>query len=153
MRFRLLCVDKLRDRNVAALVDEFGMRLRRYHQIDIIEVRASNGADPARAMREEAAALLRHTAPGDHVWLLDRLGAELSSGELSTRLAAAATSGTSAITLVVGGAYGADKSLFERADFVWSLSRLTILHEWARAFVVEQLYRATKIERGEPYHT
>jgi 23S rRNA (pseudouridine1915-N3)-methyltransferase len=153
VRFRLLCVDKVRDANVAALVDEFAKRLRRYHHIDIVEVRASNGTDPARAMREEATALLRHVTPGDQLWLLDRSGEEMSSEELAKRFAAAATAGTSAITLAVGGAYGADRTLFERADMVWSLSRLTILHEWARALVVEQLYRATKIERGEPYHT
>lgn len=153
MRFRLLCVDKLRDLNVAALVDEFTKRLRRYHHIEIVEVRAANGSDPGRAMREEATAVQRHIAPGDHLWLLDRSGDQMSSEELAKRLGAAATAGTSAITLIVAGVYGADRSLFERADFVWSLSRLTILHEWARALVVEQLYRATKIDRGEPYHT
>jgi len=56
------------------------------------------------------------------------------------------------LTLVVAGTYGADRAIVERADFVWSLSSLTFLHEWARAIVVEQLYRAAKIARNEPYH-
>ena len=153
MRFRLLCVDKLRDPNVAALVDEFAKRLSRYHQLEIIEVRAASGTDPARAMREEAAAMLRHVAPADHLWLLDRGGQQMSSEELASRLAMVAIGGTSTVTLAIGGAFGADRTLFERADVTWSLSRLTMLHEWARALVVEQLYRAAKIDRSEPYHT
>jgi 23S rRNA (pseudouridine1915-N3)-methyltransferase len=152
VRYRLLCVDKLRDRHIAALVDEFALRLRRYHQLDIVEIRPSSGSDPGRAMREEAVALLRHVAPTDHLWLLERSGVGMASEELSKRLASAAVNGRSTLTLVVAGPFGCDRALVERADFLWSLSALTLLHEWARALVVEQLYRAAKIERGEPYH-
>jgi 23S rRNA (pseudouridine1915-N3)-methyltransferase len=53
---------------------------------------------------------------------------------------------------VIAGAYGAAPALVACADFRWSLSRLTFLHEWARALVLEQLYRAAKIARNEPYH-
>jgi 23S rRNA (pseudouridine1915-N3)-methyltransferase len=60
--------------------------------------------------------------------------------------------GTSRLTFVVAGTYGADASLLERADVQWSLSPLTFLHEWTRAIVLEQLYRAAKISRNEPYH-
>jgi 23S rRNA (pseudouridine1915-N3)-methyltransferase len=56
------------------------------------------------------------------------------------------------LTLVIAGTYGAAPALLERADFMWSLSQLTFLHEWARMLVLEQLYRAAKIARDEPYH-
>ena len=56
------------------------------------------------------------------------------------------------LTLVIAGTYGAAPALLERAQFRWSLSRLTLLHEWARALVLEQLYRAAKIAANEPYH-
>jgi 23S rRNA (pseudouridine1915-N3)-methyltransferase len=152
VRYRLLCVDKLREPYIASAVDDFVTRLRRYDRVDIEEVRPAGVADAARAMDEEGAALLRRLSPDDRVWLLERRGSELSSEELAKRITSLANDGISRLTLVVAGAFGASASLVERADFQWSLSRLTLLHEWTRALAVEQLYRATKIARGEPYH-
>jgi len=54
--------------------------------------------------------------------------------------------------VVIAGTYGASPELLARATFRWSLSKLTFLHEWARMIVLEQLYRAAKIARNEPYH-
>jgi 23S rRNA (pseudouridine1915-N3)-methyltransferase len=84
--------------------------------------------------------------------LLDRTGDEPSSEDLSRMLAGVSNQGTRRLTLIIAGTYGAASALRERADFVWSLSRLTFLHEWARMIVLEQLYRAAKIARNEPYH-
>jgi 23S rRNA (pseudouridine1915-N3)-methyltransferase len=103
-------------------------------------------------MALEAAAILRAIGPHDHVWLLERSGDELTSFELSQRLERLALEGTSRVTFIVAGTYGAAPELAARADLQWSLSRLTLLHEWARALVLEQLYRATKIAKNEPYH-
>jgi 23S rRNA (pseudouridine1915-N3)-methyltransferase len=83
---------------------------------------------------------------------LDRDGKELSSEELSRTVGNVANRGARRLTLIVAGTYGAHESLRERAEFVWSLSRLTFLHEWARMIVLEQIYRAAKIARNEPYH-
>ncbi len=115
-------------------------------------VRAADGADPDRAMAAEADAILRLLDPADHVWLLERTGSEFSSEELAARLDALALGGTSRVTFVIAGTYGAAPALLERANLRWSLSRLTLLHEWARVIVLEQLYRAAKIAHGEPYH-
>ncbi len=103
-------------------------------------------------MREEAERIVKLIRPDERVWLLDRSGTHLSSIALSERVRATADAGTGRLTLVVAGTYGADKNLRERAEFAWSLSELTFLHEWARAIVLEQLYRAAKIARNEPYH-
>ena len=86
------------------------------------------------------------------LWLLERDGTELSSVELAQHLRALADEGIQRLVLAIAGAYGASEELVARADLRWSLSRLTFLHEWARALVVEQLYRAAKIARNEPYH-
>ncbi len=115
-------------------------------------MRAADGADPQRAMQTEGEAILRLIAPSDHVWLLERTGTEFASDELAERLDALALGGTSRVTFVVAGTYGASPALLARADVRWSLSRLTFLHEWARAIVLEQLYRAAKIAHDEPYH-
>jgi 23S rRNA (pseudouridine1915-N3)-methyltransferase len=86
------------------------------------------------------------------LWLLDREGKQFSSEEFAARMQGLADEGTGRIVFAIGGAYGTGEALRARADVRWSLSRLTLLHEWARAVVLEQLYRSAKIARNEPYH-
>jgi 23S rRNA (pseudouridine1915-N3)-methyltransferase len=118
----------------------------------VTEVKAALGSHPAAAMREEAERVLRAVHDDDCVWLLDRAGKEISSEEFSRKLSTVSNAGTRRLVFVIAGAYGADDLLRKRADYVWSLSKLTFLHEWARMIALEQLYRAAKIGRNEPYH-
>jgi 23S rRNA (pseudouridine1915-N3)-methyltransferase len=152
VRYRLICVDRVRESYIAAAVDDFTQRLRRYAVTEVVEVPAARRSDKGRAVREEGDAVLRRIEPSDVVWLLERTGDELSSVDLSERLATLAVEGVQRLVFVIAGAYGASDALLIRANFRWSLSRLTFLHEWTRAIVLEQLYRAAKIARNEPYH-
>jgi 23S rRNA (pseudouridine1915-N3)-methyltransferase len=149
---RLIAVDRIRTPYVEHACNDFRTRLRPYYALDEIEVRAGNGKDPISTMREEAERVTRHLRDGDRVWLLDRNGTQLSSEALARHLDDVVHDGAQRLTLVVAGTYGADETLRRRAEFVWSLSDLTFLHEWARVIVLEQLYRAAKIVRNEPYH-
>jgi 23S rRNA (pseudouridine1915-N3)-methyltransferase len=149
---RLIAVGKVRERYLAEAVADFRARLRPYHRLEEIEVRAADGGDPERAMRTEGDAILKLLDPTDHVWLLDRGGELFASDELARRIEALPHRGIARLTFVVAGTYGASDALLARADVRWSLSPLTFLHEWARALVLEQLYRAAKIARDEPYH-
>jgi len=142
----------MREPYLVAAADDFRKRIRPYHRLDEVEVRAADGSDPDRAMHAEGEAVLRLLDPADHVWLLERTGTQLASDELATRLDALALGGTSRVTFVIAGTYGAAPALLDRANLRWSLSRLTLLHEWARVIVLEQLYRAAKIAHDEPYH-
>jgi 23S rRNA (pseudouridine1915-N3)-methyltransferase len=152
VKYRLLAVGRIREPYIAQALDDFRTRLRRYESLEEIEIAAAHGDDPQRAMRDEGARIAKYLAPSDQCWLLERTGVALSSVEIAQRLSALADTGISRITFVVAGTYGADAALAGRADFVWSLGPLTFLHEWARAIVLEQLYRAAKIARNEPYH-
>jgi 23S rRNA (pseudouridine1915-N3)-methyltransferase len=152
VRYRLICLDRVRESYVAAAVDDFARRLRRYTPLEVVEVPAARGTDTRRAMGEESGAVLKRIEPGDVVWLLERTGEELTSVDLSERLATLAVEGVRRLVLVIAGAFGASDDLLARANFRWSLSQLTFLHEWTRAIVLEQLYRAAKIARNEPYH-
>lgn len=152
MKMRLAAVGKVRERYVAEAVADFRARLQHYYALDEVEVAAAHGADPARAVNEESARLSALLDPGDVVWLLERTGTELSSEDLARRITALADGATRRLVFVVAGPYGASEELQRRADVRWSLSRLTFLHEWVRALVLEQLYRAAKIARNEPYH-
>ena len=152
MQVRLIAVGKVRERYIAEALADFRARLRPYHRFEEVEVRAADGADPARAMRAEGEAILALLEPTDHVWLLERSGELLTSEEVARRIERLPHEGIARLTVVVAGTYGASEQLLARADLRWSLSRLTFLHEWARALAVEQLYRAAKIARDEPYH-
>jgi 23S rRNA (pseudouridine1915-N3)-methyltransferase len=148
----VIAVGKVRERYVAEALADFRARLRPYHRLEETEVRAADGGDPARAMRAEGEAILKLLDPADHVWLLERTGERLSSEELSRRIERLPHDGIARVTFVVAGTFGASEALLARADVRWSLSPLTLLHEWARALLLEQLYRAAKIARDEPYH-
>jgi 23S rRNA (pseudouridine1915-N3)-methyltransferase len=150
MQLRIAAVGKLRDPAAAAVCAEFRKRLRAYHRVEVAEVRASSGSDPAKAVREEGERLLKAAGDG-MLWALDVAGTELSSEELSEKITALESRGRP-LTLAIGGTFGLAQDVLARADFVWSLSKLTFLHEWARMIVLEQLYRAAKIARSEPYH-
>ena len=152
VQIRVLAVGKMRERYAAQACAEFEKRLRPYYPVEIVEVKASDGGQPVNAMREEAERIAKHVHEDDCVWLLDRTGEQLSSEQLSRMISAVGNEGTRRLTFVIAGTYGAADSLRERADFVWSLSALTFLHEWARMIVLEQVYRAAKIARNEPYH-
>jgi 23S rRNA (pseudouridine1915-N3)-methyltransferase len=139
VHLRLIAVGRLREPYMIAAADDFRARLRSYHRIEEIDVRSDD-------------AILKHVKAADEVWLLDRTGKQLSSEGLAQKLDAMQTHGRSSLTLIVGGADGVPQDVLARADFSWSLSELTFLHEWARIIVLEQLYRAAKIARNEPYH-
>jgi 23S rRNA (pseudouridine1915-N3)-methyltransferase len=96
--------------------------------------------------------LSRKIPPRYKLWALDERGKQLTSDELAEALNRAMNSGEQGIAMIIGGADGLPRDLVARADFVWSLGRLTLPHRLARLIVLEQLYRALSILRGEPYH-
>ncbi|MEO6912477.1 MAG: 23S rRNA (pseudouridine(1915)-N(3))-methyltransferase RlmH [Candidatus Baltobacteraceae bacterium] len=152
MQLRLIVVGKIRESYVGAACENFRKRLRPYYSLEEIEIRPADGSDPRQAIRSEGKRILKVLSPDDRAWLLDRAGRQLSSVALSRHLDEVSRSGVSRLTLIIAGTYGADSALVKRAEFLWSLSELTFLHEWARMIVLEQLYRAAKITRNEPYH-
>lgn len=89
--------------------------------------------------------------PNQYIILLDERGDNLSSPELSKTLEAAFVNGREVI-LIIGGAFGVDQSIREKANLVWSLSRLVFPHELTRLILAEQLYRAYDISHGGKYH-
>jgi len=149
---RVIAVGKIREPYIAQALADFRRRLRPYYDLEELEIKASHGSDGARAIQEESAQILKRVDPGETLWLLDRRGTQLGSEQLAERLIVLADAGAARLTIAIGGTYGASEALRARAQFVWSLSDLTFLHEWARAIVLEQLYRAAKIARHEPYH-
>lgn len=102
------------------------------------------------ARDSESEAIMTRIKPGDFVLLLDERGKNLSSPEFSRLIEREA--GQKPIVIVIGGAYGVNDAIMQRANIVWSLSRLVFPHMLVRLLLTEQLYRAQEIARGGPYH-
>jgi 23S rRNA (pseudouridine1915-N3)-methyltransferase len=104
-----------------------------------------------RAVNEESRRILDHCRPDDYVVLLDERGKQLSSPKLS-QLFVDQFNQSRQVIMIIGGAFGVNASVFERADFVWSLSDLVFPHQLVRLLLTEQIYRAQTIELGGGYH-
>jgi 23S rRNA (pseudouridine1915-N3)-methyltransferase len=96
--------------------------------------------------------ILKKISVTDFVILLDEKGSEVSSQQFATYLNKKAISAVVNLVFIVGGPYGFDESVYQRANDKLSLSRMTFSHQMVRLFFIEQLYRAFTIIKGEPYH-
>ena len=152
MRCTILCVGRL-SRQYAAVYEHYAVMLRPYLSLEVVEVSETPlNQGPQRVLAREGDALVRRMRPGAFTVVLDREGRELSSPELSGILADLKVRGRSDFQFILGGALGLRPDMIAAADLTCSLSRLTFPHQLARCVLVEQLYRAVRIERGEPYH-
>jgi 23S rRNA (pseudouridine1915-N3)-methyltransferase len=152
VRLRLLAVGKDRSGLYAPAVEEYARRLGRYLRFELLEVpEARRHAGTPRAKEEEGEALLERLEARERVVALDERGRELSSLDFA-RQVEEWTRGGRDVTLLIGGAEGLAPRVLARAEERLSLSRLTLAHRLARLVLLEQLYRAMTILRGEPYH-
>jgi 23S rRNA (pseudouridine1915-N3)-methyltransferase len=153
VRLRVAAVGRVKEPHWRAACDEYLKRLRPYATVEVVEVADRDiGADPARAMSAEGADLLRAIPADSYVVALDLGAPELTSEELADRLAELMVRGRSDVTFVVGGSAGLAPAVRERADERLALSRMTLPHQLARVVLLEQVYRAFRIMRNEPYH-
>lgn len=151
MKLTLAAVGRLRP-EYRALADEYAARVARFMEFSEVEVReASRAPSPAVQLREEAARLQDKLPAGSRVIVLDRAGKGLSSEALARELDRWRVAAWP-VCLVIGGSNGLAPELLQSADLAWSLGPLTLPHELARVVVLEQVYRAWTILRGEPYH-
>ncbi|HZX40491.1 MAG TPA: 23S rRNA (pseudouridine(1915)-N(3))-methyltransferase RlmH [Myxococcaceae bacterium] len=152
MKLRVLSVGRDRSGWFEPGVQGYAERVRRYTELELVELPAAKGAlPPADARRREGEALLGKVRPESWLVALDERGTLLDSVELS-RLVATARDAGRELVFCIGGDEGLDPSVRERAWKVVALSRMTLPHRLARLVLLEQLYRAFSILRGEPYH-
>ena len=129
-------------------------RLRKYAGVEWVEVRGASitRRKPAgEVFAVEERALTRELSPRDYVIAMDRTGVARDSKELASWLQERSLS-RNRLAFVIGGPLGLSTQLMDRADEILSLSRLTLTHEMSRLLLLEQLYRACTIIRGEKYH-
>ena len=150
MKYTVVCVGKLKERFWKDACAEYTKRLGAYAKVADIDPAKAGGVDAARD--KEGAAILAALPSRAHVILLAIEGKERSSEELSARLDDLMLRGSSDIAFVIGGSDGVSDEVRARADEMLSFGRITLPHNLARVVLLEQIYRACKISRGEPYH-
>lgn len=158
MKFTVLAIGKLKEQYLRDGVAEFTKRLRVYGGVTITELpesKMSGSGDTAarlQAVNDEGERLLKGIANNAYVVLLDVYGKTTSSEALAARIADLEVRGTSEMVFIIGGAFGVSEALRRRADWRLSFSPMTFTHQMVRLLLIEQLYRACKINRHEPYH-
>jgi 23S rRNA (pseudouridine1915-N3)-methyltransferase len=154
MRARLISVGERMPAWVVAGFAEYKKRLSHELPLELVEIplgARGKGRDPARAIADEGAAVLAALPKDTHVVALDGRGKSWSSERLAEELARWRMGGRD-LAILIGGPDGHATEVFARADQHWSLGPLTLPHMLVRLVVAEQLYRATTMLAGHPYH-
>lgn len=154
MKTLLLLVGKTTDRHIAAGIDDYRERIGHYMPFDIAvipELKNTKAMSPEQQKEREGELIARHIEPQDTVVLLDERGQQMTSPELATWLQKK-QQGARRLVMVIGGPYGFAQRIYDRADELLSLSRMTFSHQMVRLILTEQVYRACTILKGEKYH-
>ncbi|GAB2685044.1 23S rRNA (pseudouridine(1915)-N(3))-methyltransferase RlmH [Mucilaginibacter koreensis] len=155
MKITLLTVGKTEDAYIREGIDKYLKRLKHYTRFEIIdlpELKNTKALSQEQQKNKEAELILKKLTVTDHVVLLDENGQEFNSSQFATYLDKKNISAVQHMVFVIGGPYGFDASVYQRANEKLSLSRMTFSHQMVRLFFTEQLYRAFTIIKGEPYH-
>ena len=158
MKITIVAAGKIKEKYLTSGIAEFLKRLTPFAQVEIREIHeekmpdSPSEAEKAQVLEREGEKLLRLVPEGSYLFVLDVYGKELSSEELAEKIAELSLHGKSNITFLIGGAFGLSEEVRRRADMRLSFSRMTFTHQMVRLLLVEQIYRAFKINRGEKYH-
>ncbi|MBR6888001.1 MAG: 23S rRNA (pseudouridine(1915)-N(3))-methyltransferase RlmH [Selenomonadaceae bacterium] len=146
MKINLIVVGKLKEKFLADGVAEYLRRIKKFATIEVREL------PECRTVEEEGQKILSLVPKDSWLCVLDVAGAPLSSVDFAKKIAALTLDGVSNLTFAIGGAFGLSDELRRAASFRLSLSEMTFTHQMARLILAEQIYRAFKINRHEPYH-
>ena len=150
--------ERLKKKYLKLGIDEFKKRLSKYCKLDVIELddekAPENLSDKEMLMikDKEGKKILSKVKANSYVIALAIDGKNLSSEELADTMSKLAVRGSSHITFIIGGSLGLSDEVLSRADYKLSFSKMTFPHQLMRLILLEQVYRAYRINNGEPYH-
>ncbi|MBR4089419.1 MAG: 23S rRNA (pseudouridine(1915)-N(3))-methyltransferase RlmH [Mogibacterium sp.] len=157
MNIRIICVGKFKEKYWEAASAEYMKRLGAYCSVSVTEVKEeklpahASRADEENVILKEGKSILDKIGAGDHVIALDIGGRELSSEDLAAKIAEISFT-SSTIDFIIGGSLGLSREVKQRASLRLSFGKITLPHQLARIVLLEQIYRAFKINAGETYH-
>lgn len=158
MQLRVLAVGKIKEAYLREGIEEYLKRLRPYTRIEIVSVREEpyrnnfSAAQKEQVIEREADSLLKACSAAGYTIALDRQGEMLSSEAFAGLLAKLQVQGKPAVQFIIGGSLGLSPRVRQAADLIWSLGPATFPHGLVRLILMEQIYRAFTMIKGEPYH-
>ena len=155
MKIKIIALGKIKEKFLKEGIDEFLNRLIPYASVEIIELSPIEIKDEhltERVLDEEGDKILSHIKPQSFVITMEILGKQFSSEEFAKKINSLTNEGQSEIVFVIGSSCGLSKKVSARSNLKMSMSKMTFLHQFARLLLVEQIYRAFKIIKGETYH-
>ena len=155
MKFQLWSIVKPHDNDLKTSIEDFTKRINNYFSAEWLVIPSTKNAaslKEAELKNQEAKLISNKLNKEDFLILLDETGKQLTSVELSNFVNQKAITNIRSITFLIGGAFGVNDEIKQRADFTWSLSKLVFPHMIVRLLLAEQLYRACTILRNEKYH-
>lgn len=153
----IVCIGKLKENYLKEAILEYSKRLSRYCKLNIIELQDEkipnklNSSLEIEIKQKECLKISSHIAKDSFVIALDLKGKEFSSESFSQKLEDLAMQ-TSHITFVIGGSLGLTQNFLDNCDLKICFSKMTFPHQLIRVFLLEQIFRAFKIQNGETYH-
>lgn len=155
MKIKIIALGKIKEKFLKDGIEEFLKRLVPYASVEMVELSPIEIKDEnltEKILEAEGEKILSHIKPLSYVITLEIQGKMLSSQEFAQKIETLTNEGTQEIVFVIGSSCGIAKTVSQRADFKLSMSKMTFLHQFARLILVEQIYRAFKIIKGETYH-
>ncbi len=155
MKFQLLSIGKPHDASLKVAIEDFTNRIKNYYPVKwliIAPVKNASSFSETELKKQEVKIILNKLNKDEFLVLLDETGKQLSSVELANFISQKTSANIRSIIFLIGGAYGVNDEIKQRADFTWSLSKLVFPHMLVRLILSEQLYRACTILRNEKYH-
>ncbi|MCT4594303.1 MAG: 23S rRNA (pseudouridine(1915)-N(3))-methyltransferase RlmH [Anaeromicrobium sp.] len=158
MNITVISVGKIKEKFLKAAIDEYSKRLSRYCKLNIIEVPDEKTPDNASEKEEEiikekeGELILKKIKDRSYVIALDLKGDHLTSEQFAKKFKDLSVGGKSDVTFIIGGSLGIGKEVLKRADYKLCFSKMTFPHQLFRVMLLEQVYRAYRINNGEPYH-
>ena len=155
MKIKIIALGKIKEKFLKNGIDEFLKRLTPYASVEIVELTPIEIRDEnltQKALEQEGEKILANIKNDSFVITMEILGKQLSSEDFAQKINEVSMSGISELVFIIGSSCGLSPIVSKRANFKLSFSKMTFLHQFARLLLVEQIYRAFKILKGETYH-
>lgn len=148
---KIISLGKVKEKYLQDGIDEYIKRISKYTQVKIIELEDEGIKDDKVALKKEKEKILKYLNTKDYIIVLDISGKEMTSLEFADKIDKTLII-NSDITFIIGGSYGLDEEIKSLSNYRLSFSKMTFPHQLFRLILLEQIYRAYKINHNEEYH-
>ena len=148
---KIITVGTIKEKYLKDAIDEYMKRLKKYTNIELVEVKDEGLVEEQKAMQLEAEKISKYLSPKDYIITLEIEGKSFTSEEFSEKLNQIQIENSN-IVFIIGGSYGLSNEIKEKSKLHLSFSKMTFPHQLFRVFILEQIYRAYKILNNESYH-